>query len=104
MKRHPTPPLAIVRKPREGDRLLNDVRGHRRSAPPPRDRREHLEPLPGPVRGQKAEEARHLPQLETEERSAGEAANRSRARQAMVKELAEVLLTPEHHRRAVVAL
>ena len=50
MKRPWHTPEQIARKLREGERLLNEGKGHHRGGAAPRDRREHLESLAVSVR------------------------------------------------------
>ncbi len=83
----PTTPEQIVRKLREGDRLLNE--GKDITGPSPRDRREHLEPLARPVRGHEGRRGQCLRQLEVENGRLKKLLAEAELDKAMLKELAE---------------
>jgi transposase-like protein len=104
MKRHRHTPEQIVRKLREGDRMLNEGT----------DLAEVLRQLEvsdstwnrwrAQYGGMKANEAKRLRELESENARLKKLLAEAELDKAMLKELAEEILTPERRRRAVVVL
>ncbi len=106
MKRHRHTPEQIVRKLREGDRLLNEGKDLTEVL-------RHLEVTDSTWNrwrsqygGMKASEAKRLRELETENARLKKLLAEAELDKSMLKELAEdwKLLTPERRRRAVVVL